>query len=226
MADKNTVIDTILILGSAILLGLALHAIFVIAPDEKTMGAIQRIFYFHVGSAMACYLAIGILFVSSIMYLATCRRHFDLLASAAGEIGFLFCTIVLVSGMIWGHTAWNVWFRFEPRLVSFLLMWFLFLSFVLLRVFGEPGKIATHSAVLGIVGTLTVPLMIYSIKLLPAAAQLHPQVIEHRGLTDVRYTQTLLLSIAALSAFCICLVRLRFRLEKLVSIKEQHARNT
>lgn len=193
----------------------AIYFVFLVVPDERTMGAIQRIFYFHVGSAIACYVAVAGVLASSVLYLATRRSIYDRLLVASGEVGFVFCTIVLVSGMIWGHTAWNVWFRFEPRLVTFLLLWFIFLSFVLLRVFGEPGKVSAHSAILGIVGAVTVPLMVYSIKLLPAAAQLHPQVLEHRGLKDPLFGRCLFISTLALCLFCLYLVRLRLRVERL-----------
>lgn len=125
-------IDTLLLALSAVSVLYAMYFVFCVVPNERTMGAIQRIFYFHVGSAIACYLAVGTVLISSILYLASGKVVYDQLSHAAGEVGFLFCTVVLVSGMIWGHTAWNTWFRFEPRLVSFLLMWFLFLSFVLL----------------------------------------------------------------------------------------------
>lgn len=207
------IIDALLLLGTAGFITYALYLVFLVVPNERVMGPIQRIFYFHVGSAIACYISFACVFFASVLYLATKETLYDLLSQAAGEVGFIFCTIVLISGMIWGHTAWNTWFRFEPRLVTFLLLWLIFLAFSLLRTFGEGGKIPTHSAVLGILGSLTVPIMIYSIKLLPAAAQLHPQVIENRGLKDPSFGHALFISIIALSLLQFVLVRIRFRIE-------------
>ena len=164
------------------LLTIANYLIFIYVPNERVMGAVQRIFYFHVASAFACYLAFAIVLISSILYLVRKNKSYDALNVAAAEVGFLFCTIVLISGMIWGKAAWGTWFRMEPRLVTFLLLWLIFLAFNILRVFGEPRLVANHSAILGIVGAITVPLMVYSIKILPAFKQLHPQVIEKAGL--------------------------------------------
>ncbi len=171
-------------LGVFALVAYALYLAFLVVPNERVMGPVQRIFYFHVGSAFAAYCSIAVVLVSSIAYLATYRPSFDIVNHAAGEVGFLFCTIVLFTGMIWGYSAWNTPFRLEPRLISFLLLWLLFLGFNLLRLFGDEEKMGKHCAVLGILGAITVPLMVYSIKLLPQFAQLHPQVVERGGLHD------------------------------------------
>lgn len=201
---------------TALLIAAANYLVFFYPPNEKIMGAVQRIFYFHVASATTCYISFAIVFVASILYLSKKDRCFDALNVAAAEVGFLFCTITLLSGMIWGKAAWNTWFRFEPRLVSFLLIWLVFLSFSLLRAFADNTRVAAHSAILGILGSVSIPLMIYSIKLLPAAAQLHPQVIEKQGLHPLML-QTLLFCILAFVflQFLFLLYRLRIEILKL-----------
>jgi heme exporter protein C len=196
---------------SGLLVLWALYSVFLWVPDEKIMGAVQRIFYFHVSSAVACYCSFGIVFAASVWYLASDSWKADVLAEAAGEVGFLFCTIVLISGMIWGHAAWGTWFNWEPRLVTFLLLWLLFLSYTILRTFGDPARIAKHSAVVGILGSLTVPVMVFSIKLLAQSAQLHPQVVEKRGLAP-EMEKALLLTIIAVTLFQACLVWIRTRI--------------
>ena len=214
MVQKNgKLLDLALWLATVLAITYAQYLIFMVVPNERTMGPIQRIFYFHVASATASSLCFGVVFLCGLLYLKTRQVFFDALSVAAGEVGFLLCTVVLISGMIWGHTAWNTWFRFEPRLVTFLFLWLIFLSFVMLRLFGDQAKVAGHSAVLGILGGITVPLMIYSIKLLPAAAQLHPQVIENRGLRDPSFTTALTASFLALTLLSVLLTRLRYSLE-------------
>ena len=79
--------------------------IFLLVPNEIVMGAVQRIFYFHVASATSAYILTGILLLSSLLFLATNNRIWDASAQAAGEVGFLLCSAVLFSGMIWGHAA-------------------------------------------------------------------------------------------------------------------------
>jgi heme exporter protein C len=203
------------------LVGLAQLFIFMIVPTEQVMGAVQRVFYFHVASALACYAAFGVVFVGSVAYLVTRIEKADILSAAAGEVGFVLCTIVLITGMIWGHSAWNTWFRWEePRLVTFLVLWLIFLSFTELRNFGDPTKTAVHGSILGILGALSVPLVYVSIKFLPQSARLHPEVIERGGLKDPTYWQAFGISVVALLSLCALLVWLRYR----VGILEKHAR--
>lgn len=196
-----------LLLGACVLC--AQYLAFVYAPNERVMGPVQRIFYFHVGSAIACYLATGVLFVASLLYLAHRSTTADLVGEAAGEVGFVFCTIVMATGMIWGNAAWNTPFRWEPRLVTFLLLWLIFLAFILLRIFGDPRRVAQHSAVLGILGAITVPIVWYSVKLLPAFEQLHPQVIERRGVENDQMKLALYWSMGTLSLLGAYLIWIR-----------------
>lgn len=204
-----------------LVVALAQLLIFMIVPNEQVMGAVQRVFYFHVASALGCYLAFGVVFVASIMFLTTRAKRADILSAAAGEVGFVLCTIVLITGMIWGHSAWNTWFRWEePRLVTFLVLWLIFLSFTVLRNFGDPTKTAVHASILGILGALSVPFVYVSIKLLPQSARLHPEVIERGGLRDPSYWWTFGISVIAIVVLCMLLVWLRYR----VGVLQQRVR--
>jgi len=196
-----------------LVLGVAQYFIFMVVPNEQVMGAVQRVFYFHVARALACYAAFGVVFIASLVYLTALHRRADILSAAAGEVGFMLCTIVLVTGMIWGHSAWNTWFRWEPRLVTFLLLCLVFLGLNLLRLFGDPAKVAQHAAVLGIVSAVTVPLVVYSVKLLPHVAQLHPQVVENRGLREPLFEYTMFVAMISLVLLQALLVWYRARLE-------------
>lgn len=203
----------VLSLATLLAVGVAQYFIFMVVPNEQVMGAVQRVFYFHVASALACYAAFGVVFIASLVYLTTLHRRADILSAAAGEVGFMLCTIVLVTGMIWGHSAWNTWFRWEePRLVTFLVLWLIFLSFTVLRNFGDPSKTATHASILGILGALSVPIVYVSIKFLPQSARLHPEVVEHGGLKDPSYWQAFGISVLALMLVCVVLVWIRYRL--------------
>ncbi len=197
------------------LMGVALvyctYLVFLVVPNERVMGPVQRIFYFHVGSAIACYCSFGVVLIAGLAYLATRDVRADVIAHAAGEVGFIFCSIVMVTGMIWGHSAWNTWFRWEPRLITFLILWLIFLSFNILRSFGDPEKIAVHSAILGIIGAVTVPLVVYSIKLLPESMQLHPVVVENRGLRDPSFETAMFTCMATLVALQGLLIWFRTR---------------
>lgn len=206
------ILDTALLLASFALISYSLFLVFLSVPNEQLMGPVQRIFYFHVGSATTCYISFGIVLIASLGFLGTRDWRYDAVAQSSGEVGFVFCTIVLITGMIWGHSAWNTWFQWEPRLITFLLLWLIFLSFIILRTFGEAEKVAPHSAVLGILGAVTVPIVVYSIKLLPSTLQLHPQVIENRGLNPV-FLFPMFFTMFSLVVFQFTLLWLRVRVE-------------
>lgn len=194
-----------------VLVTAAQYYVFMVVPNEQVMGAVQRVFYFHVASALACYAAFGVVFVASVTYLATRSSRADILSVAAGEVGFVLCTVVLATGMIWGHSAWNTWFRWEePRLVTFLVLWLIFLSFTILRNFGDPLKTAVHGSILGILGAVSVPIVYVSIKFLPQSARLHPEVIERGGLKDPTYWQAFGLSVVSIIVLCAVLVWIRY----------------
>ncbi len=200
---------------AAALIAFDLYLIFMLVPNEAVMGAVQRIFYFHVGCAIASYAAIATMLFGSVSYLATRKPWPDALAVAAAEVSLLFCSITLISGMIWGQAAWGTWFRWEPRLVTFLLLWFILVGYNLLRAFGERGRVASHAAVLGIVSAVMVPVVIFSIQLLPSVAQLHPVVVSKGGLKDPLYKVAFHLSWVSLSIFAGALIIIRKRIELL-----------
>jgi heme exporter protein C len=218
---KPSVLFPVFGVFTLLLLTVSHYLVFMVVPNEAVMGAVQRVFYFHVGSALACYGAFGVVFVASLAFLATGSKKADRISAACGEVGFVMCTIVLATGMIWGHSAWNTWFRWEePRLVTFLVLWLIFLSFTVLRNFGEPTRVASHSSVLGILGAASVPLVYVSIKFLPASARLHPEVIERGGLKDPSYWWAFGLSTVALLCLTGYLSWLRYRIET----AHEHAR--
>ena len=186
-----------------------LYEVFMVVPNERIMGPVQRIFYFHVGCAAASYFSVAVVLISSLLYLKTRRESFDVYCEAAAEVGFLLCTIVLVSGMIWAHSAWNTWFRWEPRLVTFLLLWLIFMSFNILRAFGDPVRLASHNAILGIIGAVMVPVVALSVRLLPGLAQLHPALA--KGSLDPQMRQVFFLAMLGMVLFQFLLVYLRAR---------------
>jgi len=194
-----------------LVLQLSLAMVFLYVPDEKVMGAVQRIFYYHVGSATGCYLMLGVLFVGSVAYLVSRETVWDALAEASAKVGFILATIVLATGMIWGHSAWNTWWRWEPRLVSSLVLWLMLMAYLVYRKF-SPDFVneKSTSAVLGILSSLQVPIVILSVKMLDQSEQLHPQVTGTQGLADPRFVQTLMVSMLALCSLSVWMCLIRF----------------
>lgn len=110
------------------------------APYESTMGLVQKIFYFHVPSAMAMFLAAFVCGIASAVYLFRRRPHADRVALAAAELASLFGLIVLISGPLWARKAWGVWWDWDARLTSTLVLWLTFQAYLLLRRYGGPGS--------------------------------------------------------------------------------------
>jgi heme exporter protein C len=143
------------------------QAIYV-APNDAMQGEVSRIFYYHVPTAMLCFLFFAISLAGSIGYLA-CRRGradwaqgFDALAVAAAEVGVIYCTIVLLTGPIWGRRAWGIWWTWDARLTTTLVLWLIYVSYLLLRRFAAGPQMQTLAAVLGIFGALDVPIVYMS----------------------------------------------------------------
>lgn len=187
------------------------YFVFIGVPNERVMGAVQRLFYFHVGSAFSVYFTLGVLFLASVCFLSTRVYLFDALARAAGELSFVLASAVLLTGIVWGHSAWNVWWRWEPRLVSMLILWLLVMAYSVLRASSrfDTESLRGGAAVLGIVSAIQVPIVVYSVKLMPQVAQLHPQAVSSQGLEDSNYIVALLLAIFAMLIFSVWLLVVR-----------------
>ena len=192
---------------------LALYAIFIYAPVEKTMGIVQKIFYIHVPSAFLAYLAFFITFIASIFYLYRKDSKWDTVAHCAVETGVIFCTIVLITGPIWAKPTWNVWWTWDPRLTTTLILWFTYIAYLMLRRSVKENQRANLSSVFGIIGFINVPITFFSIRLWRT---IHPVVITSRGL-NMSWPMKLSLIITVI-AFCFLFVYLlisRIRLERL-----------
>ena len=157
----------------------SLGLIFFYAPTEREMGVVQRIFYFHVPSALISFLAFFVVCVASILFLATGKRSWDILGRSSAELGVLFCTLVLVTGPLWAKPIWNTWWTWEVRLTTTLILWMIYIAYLMVRNYAEtPEQGARFAAVLGIVGFLDVPIIWISVRLYRG---LHPTVFRVQG---------------------------------------------
>jgi heme exporter protein C len=111
----------------------------------------QKIFYFHVGHAMLLFVAVFVSGISSIVFLKTRDPKWDDIASASTDVAVVFGAVVLLTGSIWGEAAWDVWWQWEPRLTTSLLLWLLLVGYVLVRRFAgtSADRIAAGMAIFG-----------------------------------------------------------------------------
>jgi heme exporter protein C len=155
-----------------------LYLIFYRAPIDRLLLFNQKIFYYHVANAWMLFVAIITCGVASLLYLRTRKSAHDDLARAAGELAVLFGAVVLVTGCIWGKAAWDVWWDWDARLTSSLLMWMTMVGYVLVRQYGGPGS-ERMAAGLGVFATVNIPLVYFSVKIWRT---LHPQTSVVPGL--------------------------------------------
>ncbi|MFC4800742.1 cytochrome c biogenesis protein [Neobacillus sp. GCM10023253] len=143
----------------------ALYFIFIFADEEKTMRAAQKIFYYHVSSAWLAFLAFFVTFVFSILFLIKRKRIYDTYAYVSAEIGVVFTIIVLTTGPIWARSAWNTWWVWEPRLITTLILFFIYIAYIMIRQMdGVWDKKARLAAVFGIIGFADVPIVFFAIR--------------------------------------------------------------
>lgn len=136
---------------AAILLARNLHGILLQLPDELNQGAIWRIFYFHLPAAMLSGFCAMAALVSSVGYLATRRLRWDAVAVAVTEVGLAFGAMVLITGMIWARIIWGVWWAWDARLTSMLVVWLMYWGYLMLRrAVEDPTERARNSAVLSV----------------------------------------------------------------------------
>ena len=148
---------------AAVALAVAQWFIWVHAPVEETMGLVQKIFYIHLPMAIWSMMSFLLVFAASIMVLVKKDNAWDRLSGAACELGVLFSGLALVTGSLWGKPIWNVWWTWDPRLTTTLIMWFVYAAYLILRqseVGGERAPVVR--AALGIVAFLDVPLVFIS----------------------------------------------------------------
>ena len=146
---------------SAVSMLVSLYMALLWAPTEITLGDSQRIFYIHIPLAWLGMLSVIILAIFSIVYLITRNIKWDNLAYSTAELGFILITLVLITGMIWSKAEWTVWWTWDPKLTTTVILWFIYLAYIMLRKYGPSDlRGASYGAVLGIIGAIDVP-MIY-----------------------------------------------------------------
>jgi heme exporter protein C len=141
------------------------------APIEPVMGFVQKIFYFHVPCASMLFLSTFVCAGGSIAYLFKGSEAGDRVAASAGELAVLFGLCTLVTGPLWGRKAWGVWWQWDARLTSSLLLFLMMIAYLIARRYGGPAG-RKLSAALGLFAAINVPLVYKSVDIWRTV---HPQ---------------------------------------------------
>jgi heme exporter protein C len=161
-------VASLFVIVTLALLGWAYYQAIYVAPDDAMQGYIFRIIYYHVPSASVAFLFFAINLLGSIGFLAWRHTHpdraqiADAWALSGAEVGLVFCTVVLTTGPLWGRRAWGIWWTWDARLTTTLVLWLIYVSYLLLRRFADGPQMQTLASVLGIFGALDVPIVYMS----------------------------------------------------------------
>lgn len=205
---------------SAVLILIAVGMVFLYAPEEQVMGAVQRIFYFHVASAWIGMLAFVVTAVAAVIYLVTSKPVWDRVGYASVEVGLLFSVSAGVAGAIWARPIWNTWWTWDPRLTTYTIMALIYIAYLMLRQgLEDPDRRARFAAVYGLVGVISVPITYFSIRWWRT---IHPVVIGNAADTAKGsfamtrpMLQTFLFTLLAFTVLYVCFLFNRLRLARL-----------
>jgi heme exporter protein C len=159
---------SIYVLITVALLGWGYYQAIYVAPNDAMQGEIFRIIYYHVPSWATAFVALSISLVGSIGYLAYLRNQpgwaqmADAWALAGAEVGVVFLTVGLTTGPLWGRRAWGIWWTWDARLTTSLVLWLIYVSYLLLRRFAAGPQMQTLAAVLNVFGALDTPIVYMS----------------------------------------------------------------
>ncbi len=164
------ILGSLWLAASLLVLAYSFYLALFVAPTEATMGNVQRIFYWHVPSSSMGLVFPYVNFAASVAFLALRRRNpsaaltADALAVASAELTLVFLTICLATGMLWGKASWGIWWAWDARLTSLLLLWLLYVAYLMTRRLSSTGQTSTVGAVISVFAAIDVPIVFYSIQ--------------------------------------------------------------
>jgi heme exporter protein C len=180
MMKFNKRLDLVILILTVFFILLSIYTALLYTPEVKAEDGwsapkAQKIFFFHVPAAWVSFVAFGVVFIMSILYLKNSKRKWDTIAFASAEIGVVFCTLAIITGPIWGKAEWGVYWRWEDtKLTITFVLWLIFLAYLLLRGGVESESNARLAAVFGIIGFTCVPLSFISSRVWQS---MHPNVV-------------------------------------------------
>jgi len=195
------------------LLAFTSYLALVVAPTERTMGDVQRIFYYHVPSGWVAGLCFFVNFLASVVYLWKRSQASDAMAAASAEVGVVFCTVLLITGPLWARPVWGIWWTWDARLTTTLVLWLIYVSYLVLRRFAAGGQTQVLAAAFAIFGFADEPIVYMSIRWFRTQ---HPSPVmgggENSGL-DPAMLHVFLINLAVFTVMGILFVWLRYKLQ-------------
>jgi len=204
----------------------ALALVFLYAPLEVTMNYVQKIFYFHVANAWVGMLGFVAAAVAGVIYLVKHDLNWDIIEVSAVEISLVFFLVAILAGSIWARPSWGTYWTWEPRLTTAAILELVYIACLLLRQgIDDPDRRARFSAVYTLLGSISVPITFFSIRLFRT---IHPVIIgtgsaSSQGSFDMspKMLVTMFFSLGAFSVIFVTLFWHRIRLGQLSQVVDQ-----
>lgn len=198
---------------------ITLYLIFVWSPVDTSIGITQKIFYFHVPIAWLGMIAVIGVGISSLIFLITKNYYWDDLAFSFAQTGMIFASLIIVTGALWAKPVWGVWWTWDPKLTTTVILWFIFSAYLLIRNLIEDKKrAALIGAIIALLGSIDAPLIYFASILWRTA---HPELNigpladeENSGLPSSMLL-TFFISLMAHTFLFSILVRMRLRVKEL-----------
>ncbi len=207
---------------SVILLAISTYLALFFAPTELVMGEVQRVFYFHIGTAWVGLLGFVIAAIAGIAYLVTKNMLWDRFELAAVEVSTVFFFITIALGSIWARPAWNTWWTWDPRLTTAAITELIYVAYFMLRQgIEEPEKRARFGAVYTLLGGISAPITFMVIRLFRS---IHPVVIGAANASQEKMSMTSDMKTAfffALFAFTVIFIDMIWHRLRLSSLEEK-----
>jgi len=203
---------------AAALSAINIYIVLSLEPPNLAQGIFGNIFYIHVPVAWTAFLLYLCVMISGILFLIKKDKVWDRRGLAFAEVGTIFMFLVLTTGPIWAKPAWGIFWPWEPRLTTSLILFLIFLGYFMLREFGgNPEQVSRYAAVVGILAFLDVPLIFLSVKFWLPEMQSHPQVGQYFDSANPLPTYLLIFSFLSFLFVSSLMIRLR---TNILSMKE------
>ncbi len=192
-------------------MALTLYLVYFWVPTEQNLGVSQRIFYFHVPLGWIGMLSIVVVAIASLMHLITGRQRWDDLAYSTAELGIVYASLILVTGSIWGKPVWGVWWTWDPKLTTTLILWFIYVGYLMMRSYGPGGTQGKRFAsVIALIGAVDAPIIYKATDWWRTA---HPDNNIPGGLDD-RILITLMVSVVTFTVMYVLLLMERYSMRR------------
>lgn len=137
-----------------------IYMVFMWVPTEQNLGVSQRIFYFHVPLGWIGMVSIFVVGIASVIHLLTKKNLWDAIAYSAAELGVIFATLILITGAVWAKPVWGVWWSWDPKLTTTLILWFVYVGYLMVRSFSPRGSQGRrYASVVALLGAIDAPII-------------------------------------------------------------------